>query len=69
MSFAEEQVSTHKVKDHWTECYLHVMLLHVRYCPAVGATTRHGELIIEDGLNGFPAALTILIEVLDKKKL
>jgi hypothetical protein len=45
--------------------YSHIVFLHVWYRPIVGATSRCHELIFEDGIDGLPAALAILVEALD----
>jgi hypothetical protein len=45
------------------------VFLHVRDCPIVGTTARRHELIVEDGLDGTPAAQAVFIEALDQKKL
>jgi hypothetical protein len=69
MSFMEKKVSFHKKMENWKACYSHVVFLHVRDCPIIGTTARRHELVVEDGLDGTPAAQAVFIEALDQKKL
>jgi hypothetical protein len=48
--------------------YLHVMFLHLRYRPNVGATARGRGLVVEDCLDRTPATQAILVKALDQKK-
>jgi hypothetical protein len=65
MILTGKRVSTSIRQLHRRRSDLHVVFLHIGNCPIVGTIACSRDLIFEDGFDRLPAALAVLIEVLD----